>query len=411
MPSSANDASILPFLKRQYPKGLAWTGYKKSKLFSMISKDTDFGGEGKHTTVSIAPTSGGSADYQRAYANQGPSAARRFFIQHRTEYQIARIKGKSLAVTKGDKNAIKSVLTEEFDKAGYAFGRSMAATLYGNGGGALGIIDSTTTLSTTTLRLTRKADIAKFEVGMWIELATDDGSGTSPSGNLSGQLQVTKIKLGVGTGYSELTLSAATNTIPSAATANYIFRAGDYGQKMTGLSGWNPLTAPTVSDSFFGVNRSDHEYRLAGFRFTGNGGSKEQTLMTCAANQAAHGGEATTCSLNPLDFNSLVLEVGSDRVVDIETKTPGLGFRALKLETAMGEVDFVSEVDVPQGEFFFTKPDDLTLRTAGDCPRVLDFDGNGKLMRVQGEDTYQFDIGAYGNIDCANPINFAHGSF
>lgn len=411
MPGSANDTSILPFLKRQYPKGLAFTGYKKSKMLALLKKDTSFGGEGKHYTVSIGPTNGNAANYQRAYQNQGPSNAQRFFLQHRTEYGLARIKHSALAKTMGDKNAIKSILTEEFDKAGYAFGRTMAGTVYGNGGGSRGLIATTTTIGSAVIDLTRRADIAKFEVGDWIELATDDGSGVSPSGLLVGQLQVLAISLGNTTTPARITLSAAINTIAGAATGNFIFRSGDYGQKMTGLAGWNPLTAPSGADSFFSVNRSAHEFRLSGFRHTGNGGSKEATLLDCAAGAAAHGCEASHCGVNPLDYNGLIKEVGSDRVVDVETKIPGIGFKAIRLETAMGSVDFVSEVDVPQGEFFFADPSHVELATAGDCPRLLDFDGQGKLVRVQGEDASQFDIGAYGNIGCDDPSQLAHGTF
>jgi hypothetical protein len=411
VPGSANDQSILPFLKRQYPKGLAFTGYKKSKMLAMLKTDTSFGGEGKHYTVSYAPTNGNSANYQRAYQNQGPSTAARFFLQHRTEYGLARIKHLALAKTMGDKNAIKNILTEEFDKAGYAFGRTMASTLYGNGGGARGLIASTTTISSDTIDLTRRADIAKFEVGDWIELATDDGSGVSPTGLLTGQLQVLSVSLGNSTTPARVKLSAAINTIAGAATGNYIFRSGDYGQKMTGLGGWNPLTAPSGADSFFSVNRSLHEFRLAGFRHTGNGGSKEATLLDAAAGAAAHGCSATFCAVNPLDYNGLIKEVGADRVVDVESARPGIGFKALRLETAMGTVDFVSEVDVPQGEFFFADPKRVELATAGDCPRLLDFDGQGKLVRVQGEDASQFDIGAYGNIGCEDPSQLAHGTF
>jgi hypothetical protein len=411
VPGSANDTSILPFLKRQYPKGLAFTGYKKSKLLALIKKDTTFGGEGKHYTVSIAPTTGGAANYQRAYQNQGPSDAQRFFLQHRTEYGLARIKHSALAKTMGDKNAIKNILTEEFDKATYAFGRTMAGTVYGNGGGSLGIIASTTNVATNVIDLTRRADLAKFEKGMYIELATDDGSGVSPSGLLTGQRQITNISLGNSTTPARLTLDGLVNTIAGAATGNIIFRSGDYGQKMTGLAGWNPLVAPTGADSFFSVNRSLHEYRLAGYRHTGNGGSKEGTLLDCAAFAAALGCEATHCGVNSLDYNGLIKEVGSDRVVDIETKIAGIGFKGVRLETAMGTVDFVPEVDVPQGEYFFMDPSQLELATAGDCPRLLDFDGQGKMVRVQGEDASQFDIGAYGNIGCKNPAMLAHGTF
>jgi hypothetical protein len=98
MVASANDTSFLPFFKRQYPKGFAFTGYKKSKMLALMATDKKFGGEGKHYTVSTAPTNGGSADYQKAYSNQGGSKSERFFLQHRTEYQVARIKGSTLSL-------------------------------------------------------------------------------------------------------------------------------------------------------------------------------------------------------------------------------------------------------------------------------------------------------------------------
>jgi hypothetical protein len=97
--------------------------------------------------------------------------------------------------------------------------------------------------------------------------------------------------------------------------------------------------------------------------------------------------------------------------VDVETKVPNLGFRGLELETAVGTVTCMSEVDVPKGFFWILDPDQYELATAGDCPRLLDFDGLGKLVRVQGEDAYQIDIGAYGNIGCKDPSNSICGSF
>jgi hypothetical protein len=409
MVSSANDTSFLPFFKRQYPKGFAFTGYKKSKMLALMATDKKFGGEGKHYTVSTAPTSGGSADYQKAYSNQGGSKSERFFLQHRTEYQVARIKGSTIAKSMGDLNAIKSAVTEEFDKANYAFGRALAQRVWSNGGGSLGRISSGTSLSGSVITLATITDAVRFEQGAYIQLASDDGTGTSPSGvRGNGQMrQILKIKPSTG----ELTLDAAINTISGATALDYIFRAGDYGICMTGIPGWAPYTSPTGSDSYFGVNRSNHEFRLSGYRKVGNGGSKEATLLDACAEGQTHGAYGTKCALNPIDFTSIVKEVGSDRMVDIETKVPNLGFRGLELETAIGTIQIMSEVDVPKGFFWIVDPDQYELATAGDCPRLLDFDGLGKMVRVQGEDSYQIDMGAYGNIGCKDPSNSICGSF
>jgi hypothetical protein len=409
MVGSASDTSFLPFLKRQYPKGFAFTGYKKSKFLSLMSKDTKFGGEGKHYTVSTAPTTGGSADYQKAYSNQGPSHSERFFLQHRTEYQICRIKGSTIAKTMGDVNAIKSAVTEEFDKATYAFGRAMAQRVWGNGGGSLGRGKTGQSLAGSTFTLATKADVARFEVGAYLQFSSDDGTGTSPSGVRGGGAMLQILKIAASTGV--LTLSAALNTIPSIADNDFAFRAGDYGTCMTGVPGWNPIAAPSGTDSFFGVNRSNHEFRLAGYRFVGNGGSKQAILLDACAEGQSHGAYGEYVFTNPIDFTGIVKEVGSQRMVDVETKVPGIGFRGLSLETAIGEMTVVSEVDVPKGFFWVTDPEQYELATAGDCPRLLDFDGLGKMVRVNGEDTYQIDLGAYGNIGCKDPSNGIAGSF
>lgn len=408
MPSSANDNSILPFLKRQYPKGISWTGYKKSKLLQLIGKDTTFGGEGKHYTVSTAPTQGGSSDYQKAYSHQGPTKSERFFLQHRTEYQLARIKGSAIAKTMGEKNAIKSVITEEFDKAGYNFGREMCAILWAAGGGARGRIKVGTSLTGAVITLATKTDIVRFEVGMWVQFSSDDGTGTSPSGLRGGgtELQVTKVSPS-----GTVTLSANLNTVPLIADTDFIFRSGDYGNRMTGVPGWVPITAPTVGDNFFGVNRSNHEFRLAGYRRASVGGSKEAAILDCAAEASTFGTEGTYVCTNSLDYNDLVKELGSDRIVDVESDKGKMGFKAIEIESAMGTLKILAEPDVPKGFFWILDPDDIELATAGDCPRVLDFDGLGKLVRVQGEDAYQFDIGAYGNIGHKNPGNAAVGAY
>jgi len=409
MVASANDTSFLPFFKRQYPKGFAFTGYKKSKMLALMGTDKKFGGEGKHYTVSTAPTNGGSSDYQKAYSNQGGSKSERFFLQHRTEYQVARIKGSTIAKSMGDANALKSAVTEEFDKANYAFGRAIAARVWGNGGGSLGRIKSGTTLTAAVITLGLLSDVVRFEQGMWLQFSVDDGSGTSPGGlyDSGRQLQILKIEPSTG----KLTMSGNLNTVSGIIDTAYIFRAGDYGQCMTGIPGHIPITAPTVGDSFFGVNRSNHEFRLAGYRKTGNGGSKEATLLDACAEGQVHGAYGTKCAVNPIDFTSIVKEVGSDRFVDIETKVANLGFRGIELETAVGTVTVMSEVDVPKGFFWIVDPDQFELATAGDCPRLLDFDGLGKMVRVQGEDAYQIDIGAYGNIGCKDPSNAICGSF
>src|SRR5690606_20992478 len=156
------------------------------------------------------------------------------------------------------------------------------------------------------------------EVGRYIQLATDDGSGVSPSGLLDdgAKLQITGIDATTGT----LVLSAAINTISGAATGNYVLIAGDYGNAITGLPGWLPRTSPTSGDSFFGVDRSEHPHRLAGFRYLSPAQTIEETLIKALAAGKQLSVPVKTIFVNPIDFGDLVTEVGAKKEVRVDDK-------------------------------------------------------------------------------------------
>lgn len=395
MPGSATDTSIIPLLKRIFPKGIAWSGYQKSKLLGLMGKDTNHGGEGKYIVVSISPTEGGSSDYQTAYANQGPTQEQRFFVGHKTEYQLARIKNIAIAKTMGDRGAIKKIVEHTFTRAGYAFGRAMAARVWGGAGGRLFVLANSST-NTVTATLASKADLAKVEVGQWHQFATNDGTGSSPAGLLAvTQLQVVSKNPEAGT----YDYSAKLNTVAGATTTMSVFRAGDYANTMTGMQGWAPITAPTTGDSFKGVDRTLEIQKLSGYRVTITGEGKwSGILRAIAEGQSVAQGDYKHAFWNPIDFDKFAQEVGAKTVVDVNTKHPGIGYKGITIETAAGPVTCMSEIDVPLGYVWVGNAEDMELCTAGECPRVLDFDGHGKLMRVAGEDAVQYDLGAYGDF-------------
>lgn len=395
MTGSATDTSIIPLLKRIFPKGIAWSGYEKSKLLGLMSKDTNHGGEGKYVVVSISPTEGGSSNYQTAYANQGPTQEQRFFIGHKTEYQLARIKNLAIAKTMGDRGAIKKIVEHTFTRAGYAFGRAMAARVWGGAGGMLFRLANSST-NTVTATVANASDLAKVEVGQWHQFATNDGTGASPAGLLATtQLQVVSKNLEAKT----FDYSAKLNTVAGATTTMYVFRSGDYANTMTGMQGWAPITAPTTGDSFKGVDRTLEIQKLSGHRVTITGEGKWSGFSRAVAEgMSVAQGDYKHAFWNPEDLNKFEQEIEAKTVVQVGTKHPGVGYRGITTTTAGGDITHLAEVDVPKGYVWVGNAEDMELCTAGECPRVLDFDGHGKLMRVAGEDAVQYDLGAYGDF-------------
>lgn len=392
----ATQASQIALYKRLYPKGIADVMYKKSIALADCKKKTDFGGEGAYINIATAGTSGGSSDFATALANQGPSVQKRFFITHRKEYQIATVDGLAIATSKDDKMSVLRTLKAEMDKANYKFTLALSSKFFGNAGGALGQISATSNVGTATITLATPADIVKFEIGDFIQTSSDNGSGSSPAGLTStAQAQIVNLDRGTGT----LTLNGNWSTLlPGTLASYFIFRPGDYANAFSGLGGWNPITAPTSGDSFFGMDRSVGDLtRQAGDRYVGTGSSYEDSILSASAQAAMLTSRLPRTYVNPLDFVGLVKELGSKRIVDAKNREGSTGFKGIEVYTPTGVTEVVADPFAPKGYGRMVDPDDITLMTAGECPGPLNWGGAQSTQVLANADAVQFRIGAYGN--------------
>jgi hypothetical protein len=183
-----------------------------------------------------------------------------------------------------------------------------------------------------------------------------------------------------------------------------VFRRGDYANAMTGAQGWNPITAPSAGVTFFGLDRGATDVvRVSGSRHSGSGSTKEETLIDADAAGAIHGAEVNTVFCHPNDYRDLVKEMGAKQVIDVPSKETGIGFKGLMVNGQMGSINVLSDRDVPEGYAWMMDVNNYYLRTSGDCPKVLNEDGAGMLLRATDDDAYQGRIGCYGNFTCENP--------
>lgn len=394
--TAATPANLDKILTTLFPDRMASNGYEKSRLLALISKDTKFYGNDKKTVINYAPTSGGSANFARAQGNKGPTKQVRFTIQHKLEYQLFSISGSLLRRAK-DKGTIVEAYRNEMKECLYAFWRSMASGVWGNGGGSRGVIGSH---STNTITLQTKADVSRFEVGMYVQLSTDDGTGSSPAGLIDSDAQAQITAVSHQSDVATLTFASNVNAIwPSVqSSGDYIFRSGDYAAKFTGIQGWNPITAPTSGDSFNGVDRTVAVGRLSGYRVSGGGGPKEEVLIDAAAEAKFQGFHASYCFANPLDIKGLFKTQQGNVRIDVKTDIPQVSFRGVVLATPSGDVTVVPETDVPKGYFWMLNPSNYYLRSAGACPQVLDED-----VVEHNDDAYEYRMGCDLQLDCDNP--------
>jgi hypothetical protein len=402
--ASANTTNQLPLLKRLYGNKVSEPMYKASAFLAKAKKDTSFGGEGRYVNVRVGPTSGGSASFSDAQASQDATQEKRFFVTHRKQYEVFSLQGDLIARSRGNPNAIVDALKNQTDGARRSWARRMSRNVWSNGGGSRGQISASQNLASATMILRNPADVLGFEPGWQYEFSSDDGSSASPAGRrgLPDRLTVVSVQRDAGT----VTFNAALNTVSAITVNDFVHERGSYAAAMTGIRGWNPVAAPTGGDNFFGLDRSVSDVnRLSGFRVSGAGKPKEETIID--ATVLAHENSITANNLfvNSRDFGDVVKELGAKSVIQIPTREPNIGFRGVQIDGANGTISVLPDADVPRGNAWLEDPDDIYLRTAGDCPMVLNEDKVGSFIRSATDDAYEGRLGAYGNLFHENPGN------
>ena len=411
MALKANLTNQQPILKRLYPSGVEKVVYESSRLFERCTKDTKFTNEDLAVVVRVSGTSGGSANFSDALASQGASQRARFIVNRKKEYQLYSVDGETIAATNGDPKAIVSVLKNEMTEAMYKFGRAMARRASGKGGGAIGVVDSTTVLSSTTLKFASRTDMQWLEVGDYVQFADGDGTDASadPDVDLRGSgasLRVVAIDRQAGTA----TMSDTLDTVTGVAVLDYVFRRGDYSRAMTGLQGWAPVADPSAAESFFGIDRTDYDLvRVAGFRYTaGAGGAKQDILIKGCAEAAIHGIQVSSLYMSSIDFGDFVIEIGAQRLRDESDSAVGYKYIDVYTPAAKGgTLRVIAEPCLPVGYAWAINDSDFKLRTAGACPSMLDHAGLGGrgMLMPQDDDAVQGRLGCYGNFTLDNPGN------
>lgn len=399
----ATIAALTNILKTRYDqKVFHQLFYRKAPFAGQVEKDTEFGGNNSRISLRYGAPQGGSFTFNVAQANATSSSDVAFLLTRAKDYQVSGISGEALAAGEGDEDTIYNTLRGEMEGSMRNLNRSIQISLWRNGGGQRAKGNGSYSVSGATATLSQAADIVGFEVQMRCQFSLDDGynSGGALAGvRPGGPLIVQAVDRTAGT----VTFTTNINTLTGVTNADYIFRDGDYSLGIAGVQRWLPTTAPTSGDNHFGVDRSVDVVRLAGIRYTGNGGNKEETLIDAAELASREGAEDLTAFVNNLDRADIVKSLGSRVVYDTVKSTDGdIGFRALNVEGPDGTIKLFSDVNMPRGNFALLDMSTWVLKSAKGFPRILDDDGQ-KMLRESNNDGYQWRMGGYAQLACEAP--------
>lgn len=407
-------ASFLAYMKERWvdPDEIMLAIVNNSPILGMIEREKHkTGGRYMHLPLLRVGPGGRSATYADADTNASGSETVGFNVEYVSNYQIIKLDGDVVDDTNGDENAIHEALDHETEGALANMRKDLQHQLFGNAGGARGIIGSITTgIAGANCRIVLETitDAKFFEEGMVLVSSDNDGTETGHTLKDSGN-SITMTGVNKMLGYLEFA-SDVTVSISGLAAGDYLFVDGDFKLKWSGFAGWVPRSDPTSGDSFHGVDRTPSVQILSGLRFDASGQPIETAIVESMGYADLLDCHPDIFVVNPVRHSRFANSLGADRANRI-TKVNGVGgnksqavvsYSAIMVQTGFGEVPVVAD-----GGCALADGLGLTLATwklgyVGD-DLVHWIDEDGLTVRRGSGDSWKSELKSRGNLGCKQP--------
>lgn len=356
---------------------------------------------------------GRSATFSNAQNNQTAPALASFFVYRVSNYQIATITNELLEATKDNAGAFIDEAKLVMDTAFRNISNDLALDLYSDGSGARGQISA---INSGVITLSDASSVVNFEVGMALVSYSVSGSTyTQSTGAASGY--VIAVNRYAGT----ITVSASAGGVAGTPTnwstsfpmlgvegdvAFGALSATTSFKKVSGLGAWFPQTAPSSSDSFWGVNRSVDSRMYGVIAQNTSNETIEEALIDAASLVAREGGQPDMCFMNFASYAALEKSLGSKvQYVDVRHDEADIAFAGLKIHAPYGPITVIPDRNCPSRTAYLLQMDTLKFRSLGKAPHILTYGLEGlEGLRVGNADALEIRIGYYGNLVCNAPV-------
>ncbi len=415
---AATTTTIDKILKLVYTsKALQNAVYNKNPLLAMLPKQGGFNGRSIVHANTYQNSNARNATFATAQslagingaANNGVSSSTaatdsgfnvdvNFTVSRVKNYAMYTIEQEAILASKGDNGAFVQAATQLIDGTLQTLRNDFGRDLYGD---ASGVVAQASLVS--TVNFTVGEAITQIERGMaLVAAATIDGDIRGTTSAVP--MRVISVNRAAGT----FVVHANTD---SAATGDYLFIAGDRPatgataatrRKISGLNAWNPITAPSASESFFGVDRSVDSTRLAGMRLDISAMQPEEGYITALAAMAREDSDPSHIFTSFTDEKNLKLALGSR--VECEYSAVGeVGFESIRLRGPNGVVKVYADRNAPVGYARLLQMDTWVLKHLGDLVNKGDAGNDAGMAREILADRYEGRFSFYGNLLCLKP--------
>lgn len=389
-------AAAQPMLKEYYEGAKVENlADQKNVALAMMPRDTD--AEGKYVTV---PTvwevgQGISSNFALAQLNQTPNQFVEFMIPLRPDYAVHSITEQARLSSGSNVGAFMKMATSVIDGALQGSAKSASSALYRSGTGSVGAIS---TIASGVITLTNPADIAQFSVNQVLQANSTDGG--SPRAALG---YVIARSVMAGTITVSTVAGGAAGSPTGWTAADFLVRQGDNNAKMTGFAAWLPLTAPTTTDNFYGVNRSV-DTRLFGLAYPGSQAAIEETLIDASMLVAREGGDPRHHFTSFGTQSALDKALGARREFVSYEKNAVIGFRGIRIQGPMGDIESYADYSCQQATGWLLQLDTWKLYSVGgSVPTIKKYLDGQDFFRISNADAMEIRVGYFGNVGCRAP--------
>lgn len=365
--------------------------YAENPFWAMVPKSQEFPGS-QYPVPVISQSATSSASFAYAQSDQYAAQPSTFQVTRKKRYSVATLDNETLEAGATSAGAFMEPATYAIDRAIRAMVDGIAQGLFRSGTGSQGQI--TGAPSTGVCTLSNATDIVFYEVGQTLQaVATDGGTPRAALG------YVIAVNRGAGTfTVSDTAIGGAAGTPSGWTTSDYLLVRGDNNLQIAGLSGWLPSTAPSSSDSWFGVNRSTDVTRLGGVRYDGSSYNIQEALINGAQLLSREGGRPTHGIVQHQWYGALINALGS-KVQFVDLKGPGtIGFRAIEMYAANTSIKILADRNCQAATGYLLKLDTWKFRSMGMAPKVLTYGATNEWLRVTNQDAAELRYGFYGNL-------------
>lgn len=366
--------------------------YADNPFLAMVKKNTDFGGKYKPIPIINGVSQGRSSTFANAQGNQSPVQIQSFLLTRSSDYSIATIDNQTMLASRTDKMAFLEGAKVVIDGSIRSITQSLASAIFRSGTGSIGQISGSVTSGAITL--TNPGDIVQFEINMVLQANTSDG-GASPRAALG---YVVSVNRQAGTLVVSTSMGGSGTSPSGWGNTDYLLVQGDLNNKIKGLAGWIPATAPTSSDSFFGVNRSADTVRLAGLPYSGTSQSIEEALIDSSAQLAREGGKPNVFVTNFASYAALEKALGAKvQYIDMKANAE-IAFRGIMVNGANSMIKVFPDRYCQAQTGYLLQMDTWALECLGDAPQILRYGDGLEMLRVYNADAGEVRVGYYAQL-------------